>query len=37
MLDLAVEREVVGQVDDHAIDAGPQVAGAGQVGEEVLV
>ena len=37
MLDLPVERQVVGQVDDLAVDAGPHVAGAGQVGEEVLV
>ena len=37
VLDLAVERQVVGQVDDLAVDPRPHVARAGQVGEEVLV
>ena len=37
VLDLPVEREVIGEVDDLAVDPGAQVAGAGQFGEEVLV
>ena len=37
MLDLAVEREVVGQVDHLAVDPGPHVAGTGQIGEEVFI
>ena len=37
VLDLPVERQVVGQVDDLAVDPRPHVAGPGQLGEEVLV
>ena len=37
MLDLAVECEVVGQVDDLAVDPGSHIACAGQLGEQVFV
>ena len=37
VLDLPVERQVVGQVDDLSVDPGPQISGAGELGEEVLV
>ena len=37
MLDLAVEFQAIGQREDLAVDPGPDVAGLGQVLEEVLV
>ncbi len=37
MLDLAVERQVVGQIDHLTVHPGPNVAGLGQVGEQVFI
>ena len=37
VLDLPVERQVVGQVDDLSVDPRPHIAGPGQLGEEVFI
>ena len=37
VLDLAVERQLVGQVDDGPVHPRPHIAGPRQLGEEVLV
>ncbi len=37
MLDLAVERQVIGEVDNLSVDPGPHIAGSGQLGEQVFV